>query len=113
MLCFFAAAKSATKSATEPAVDDDRWMYEGAKVSQHVASQTRDLPLAQGMMVSPSGRFSSDRLSPCGSRIAGMFAAECKILYRFLYPRAFSKRGTIQSKFTIIQKNYNSTHSLY
>ena len=53
MLCFFAAAKS----ATEPAVDDDRWMYEGAKVSQHVASQTRDLPLAQGMMVSPSGRF--------------------------------------------------------
>ena len=81
---------AAAKSATEPAVDDDRCMYEGAKVqhvvSQHVVPQTTDLPLAQGVIVSPSGRFSSDRLSPCGSRIAGIFAAERALLIMGLSP---------------------------
>ena len=45
------------------------------KVSGHVTSQTRYLPWDQGIIVIPSGRFPSERCSPEGSSLEGMFAA--------------------------------------
>ena len=43
---------------------------------QHVTSQTRAQPLAQGMMVRPSGLLPSDRHRPCGSSVDGTLVAE-------------------------------------
>src|SRR5437016_11215953 len=47
---------------------------EGAKVSPHVKSHTRDLPRLQGTMVIPSGPFPSSLEQPAGSRIFGTSA---------------------------------------
>ena len=50
---------SLAKAATAPALLVALAMYEGAKVSVQVESQTRSLPLFQGTTDIPSGRFSS------------------------------------------------------
>ena len=48
--------------------------YEGAKVSEQVASQTRNLPLCQGTTEIPSGRFPSERRTLAGSNLDGICA---------------------------------------
>ena len=48
---------------------------DAAKVSVHVASQTRVRPVFQGMIVTPSGLFPSDLQSPGGSNTEGICAA--------------------------------------
>ena len=50
------------------------YMDEAAIVSQHVASQMRRRPWAQGVMVIPLGGLPSVRDSPCGSSTDGMLA---------------------------------------
>ena len=46
-------------------------VYEGAKVSAHVTSQTSNFPLFHGTMDMPSGRLPSDRYIPEGSSLEG------------------------------------------
>ena len=48
-------------AATAPAYLMACGRFDGAKVSQQVASQTKILPLFQGIRVMPSGRFPSLR----------------------------------------------------
>ena len=43
------------------------WILDAAKVSEHVASHTRERTDFQGTMVTPSGRFPSSRQRPLGS----------------------------------------------
>ena len=50
------------------------WMLEAAIESQHVASQMRSLPWAQGVMIIPSGCLPSERYSPGSSNTDGMLA---------------------------------------
>ena len=50
---------SSAKAAPAPALLVALAMYEGAKVSVQVTSQTRSLPFFQGMTEIPSGRFPS------------------------------------------------------
>ena len=61
-------------SATCPEPDMVIWMLEAAIVSQHMASQMRRRPWAQGVMVIPLGRLPSVRDSPCGFSTDGMLA---------------------------------------
>ena len=56
--CFFFSASA----AAEPAAAADRLMYDGARVSGHVASHSRHLPLDHGASVAPS-----ERLHPCAA----------------------------------------------
>ena len=51
-------------------------VYEGAKVSAHVTSQTSNFPLFHGTMDMPSGRLPSNRYIPEGSSLEGTFAAD-------------------------------------
>ena len=51
-------------------------VYEGAKVSAHVTSQTSNFPLFHGTMDMPSGRLPSDQYIPEGSSLEGNFAAD-------------------------------------
>lgn len=69
--CFLVAAWLASSLTW----DDDIWMLDWAK-SQHVTSQTRAWPFAQGVMVRPSGIFPSTRRRPNGSSVAGTLVAE-------------------------------------
>ena len=61
---FLSSAKAATAPASLLALE----VYEGAKVSGLVASYTKSQPFFHGTMVTPSGRFPSDRWRPDGSR---------------------------------------------
>ena len=61
-------------SSCGPGPDMAMWMLEAAIVSQHVASQMRSRPWAQGVMVIPSGHLPSEQDSPCGSNTDGMLA---------------------------------------
>ena len=61
-------------SVTRPGPDMAMWMLEVAIVSQHVASQMKRRPWAQGVMVILSGLLPSERDSPCGSNTDGMLA---------------------------------------
>src|SRR5207237_2588458 len=49
-------------------------MRDGARVSPHVKSQTKDLPRLHGTRVIPSGLFPSALEHPAGSRIFGTSA---------------------------------------
>src|SRR5206468_2649972 len=62
------------KAAAAPGSAADRSIYDGAKVSGHVASQSKHLPLDHGTRVAPSGRLASVRAKPGGSRTAAMLA---------------------------------------
>ena len=48
------------------------WILDAAKVSEHVASHTRERPDFQGTMVTPSGHFPSSRQRPLGSSADGI-----------------------------------------
>ena len=60
--------------ATAPASLPARSMWDGAKVSGQVASQTKMRPLFQGRIVTPSDLFPSDLQIPTGSRWANILA---------------------------------------
>src|SRR5206468_11144661 len=62
------------KAAAAPGSAADRSIYDGAKVSGHVASQSKHLLLDHGTRVAPSGRLASVRAKPGGSRTAAMLA---------------------------------------
>ena len=61
-----------------PPVQGQTWlcglMLEAVIVSHHVASQSRSLPWAQGVMVILSGHLPLEEDSPCGSNTDGMLA---------------------------------------
>ena len=61
-------------SAAPLAIADVRWRYKSATVSVTVTSHVRLFHRCHGMRVSPSGRFSSARDSPGGSRTDGVLA---------------------------------------
>ena len=69
---FFDSASAPT--ALEP--DVTILLYDGAKESGIVASQTKGLPRDQGIKVTPSGLLPSDLDKPEGSRLDGTPAAE-------------------------------------
>ena len=58
---YFVFFLSSAMAATAPAAFVAPEMYEGTKVSGLVASHTRSLPLFYGTIVTPSGRFPSER----------------------------------------------------
>jgi len=62
---FFASATAVAL----PLALADSVMFVGASVSGDVTSQVKHLPRDQGIIVTPSGRFPSDLLSPPGSFI--------------------------------------------
>ncbi len=62
--------------ATPPAFKVARLSYEEAKVSGHVASQTRGWPELQGTRVMPSGLWPSEHERPGGSSLEGIPAVE-------------------------------------
>src|SRR6266536_434188 len=61
-------------SAALPAVVAVICLYDSARVSATVTSQVRHLPRDQGINVTPSGLFPSERDSPAGSLVAGTLA---------------------------------------
>ena len=67
-LRFFA---SAANSAAAPAVCTVLFRCDSASESDTVASQARQRPSDHGIMVSPSGRRSSELVKPLGSKTAG------------------------------------------
>ena len=71
-------------SAMAPAPPAARSMWDGAKVSGHVASHTRILPLLQGRTVAPSGLFPFDLQTPTGFRWAEILAELSHHLFRSL-----------------------------
>ena len=70
----FRSLLDSASAATAPDSKADLWMYEGARVSGQVASQSRHLLLTQGTRVAPSGRLASVRVRPGSSRMAGTLA---------------------------------------
>ena len=60
--------------AADPAIKEVWRTCDGARVSGQVKSQTKALPLDQGIIVTPSGRFPSPLSIPVGSRMVGVFA---------------------------------------
>lgn len=75
-LAYFASFLSSAAAATAPVLLVANPRYDGANVSGQVASQTRGFPNFHGTMVTPSGRFPSDRSSPDGSSRDGILAEE-------------------------------------
>ena len=71
---YFCSLIEAACSAATPAFDAPAPTWEGASVSGIVASQTRHLPLDQGIWVIPSGRRPDPATRPLGSLVAGIFA---------------------------------------
>lgn len=71
---YFRIFRRSASAAT--ALDSDLAMgrYEGAKVSQHVASQISSFPHSHGTKVIPSGLLPSDLKTSVGSRRAGTLA---------------------------------------
>lgn len=59
-------------SAARPAVTFVDAMYDLARVSTHVASHTRHLPLVQAIRLMPSGRLPLALKSPIGSSVSGL-----------------------------------------
>ena len=72
---YFALFLSSANAATALASLAASVRCDAAKVSVHVASQTRVRPVFQGMIVTPSGLFPSDLQSPGGSNTEGICAA--------------------------------------
>ena len=64
------------KEATAPASEVALAKYEGAKVSEQVASHTNSLPRSQGTIVMPSGLLPSFLYIPAGSSRDGILAAD-------------------------------------
>ena len=62
------------KAAIAPASDVACISYKVADMSGHVTSQTSGHPNFQGANVTPSGRLSSERDRPAGSKIDGIQA---------------------------------------
>lgn len=60
-------------SAAEPALRDLEGIFDGQKVSVHVASHNRDVPIIHGIIISPSTLLPSKRQTPCVSIIDGTF----------------------------------------
>lgn len=61
-------------AATAPASLTANNECDGARVSGHMASQTRTFPHFHGSIESPSGLFPSDQKRPVGSRWLGILA---------------------------------------
>ena len=71
---YFVFFRLSAAAATIPGPRAASSTYEGAKVSEHVASQTSNFPRFHGTNVIPSGCFPSTRLTPMGSNRDGMCA---------------------------------------
>ena len=85
---YFVFFRLSAATATIPGPHAASSTYEGAKVSEHVASQTSNFPRFHGTNVIPSGRFPSTRLTPVGSNSDGMCAvvrALCTISFSAEY----------------------------
>ena len=65
---------SSANAATPPVWLVATSQYEGANVSETVASQTSGFPFFQGTIVTPSGLFPSERVRPDGSSLHGIRA---------------------------------------
>ena len=85
---FLASAAVATALASLVASD----MYEAAKVSTQVKSQTRHWPDFHGAMEQPSGRLPSDLYRPMGSSVDGTFIAASDLCIMALIATCLEKR---------------------
>ena len=73
MPAYFASLRMAANSAAAPASRAASVTYDSARGQDTVTSQHNDLPLCHGTSVRPSGLFPSDRNSPMGSLVTGLF----------------------------------------
>ena len=70
--------------ATNPGSLEAKTMWEGARVTGHVASHTSTRSQLQGMIDTPSGHYPSEQQKPVGSRRAGIPAADKCLWMRLL-----------------------------
>src|SRR5207237_10043487 len=71
---YFRSFSRSNSSAAAPGNLDVFMTRQGARVSPHVKSQTKDFPRLHGTMVIPSGLFPSSLEQPAGSRMFGTSA---------------------------------------
>ena len=86
---FFLSSAAVTTSLASLEASD---MYESAKVSTQVKSQTRHRPDFHGAMEQPSGRLPSDLHRPMGPSVDGTFIAASDLCMMALIAACLEKQ---------------------